>query len=146
MFWFSMKWYIETISWIEKAGFTVNPFPLIWSKDRGIIPDPQRGPRRTYETALFCSLGDRKIIKSVGNVVYNKVEKADHISTKPKAMLTSFFEMFIDDSTEILDPTCGSGSALAVAKSLGAKRVVGLDINPEHVETSKLLIKLARRK
>ncbi len=146
MFWFSMSVYHPTLKALEKSGFSVNPFPLVWTKDRGIIPDPQRGPRRTYETAFFCSLGDRKVIKSVNNFSYHKVEKSDHISTKPKAMLLKFFEMFVDESTEILDPTCGSGGSLAAAKIMGAKRIIGLDINKEHVETSRRAIKLARSK
>ncbi len=146
MFWFSMKYYEKTKKILTSAGFSVNPFPLYWIKDRGIVPDPQRGPRRVVETAFFCSLGDRKVIKSVSNATYHKVQKSDHISTKPKAMLESFFEMFIDDSTEILDPTCGSGSSLAAASVLGSKRIIGLDISEEHVETARLGLKLARKK
>ena len=146
MFWFSMKFYEETKCALETSGFSVNPFPLIWVKDRGIIPDPIRGPRRIYETAFFCSLGDRKVIKSVPNSTYHKVEKTDHISTKPKAMLGKFFEMFVDESTEILDPTCGSGGALVAAQILGAKRIVGLDINEEHVDTTQRGLKLARKR
>lgn len=146
MFWFSMKFYEETKKTLEAAGFAVNPFPLIWVKDRGIIPDPLRGPRRVTETAFFCSLGDRKVIKSVPNAAYHKVEKTDHISTKPRAMLLKFFEMFVDTSTEILDPTCGSGSALVAAQSLGAKRIVGLDTNEEYVDATQRGLKLARKR
>jgi len=123
-----MTHYEYTLGKLTSAGFSVNSFPLIWIKDRGIVPDPSRGPRRVTETAFFASLGDRKIIKSVPNAEYHKVEKSHHISTKPKAMLKKFFEMFVDDLTEVLDPTCGSGSALVAAKMLGAKRIVGLDL------------------
>ncbi len=144
MFWFSMNHYSQTVSMLSNGGFEVNPFPLIWSKDRGLIPDPQRGPRRVYETALHASLGDRKVIKSIPNLTYAVVEKSDHISTKPKGMLKHFFEMFVDDLTEILDPTCGSGSALVAAKSLGAKRLVGMDVNEDHVESSNMLVRVAK--
>jgi len=143
-FWFSMNHYSRTIDALTKAGFSVNPFPLIWSKDRGLIPDPQRGPRRVYETAFHASLGDRKVITSVPNLNYAAVKKLEHISTKPQSMLEHFFRLFVDDLTEILDPTCGSGTALAAAKKLGAKRLVGLDINEDYVKAAKLLVKTAK--
>lgn len=39
--------------------------------------------------------------------------------------------MVIDENTRLLDPTCGSGSALRAARSLGANSLVGLELNPE---------------
>lgn len=144
MFWFSMNYYDETVRALTKAGFAVNPFPLIWMKDRGIIPDSERGPRRVYETALMASLGDRKVIKSPNNAFYLAVKKEGHISTKPQAMLKEFLCMFVEDTTEMLDPTCGGGSALAVARRLGAKRLVGLDVDEEHIETAQLAMDLVK--
>lgn len=144
MFWFSMNHYQETFNLLRKAGFHVNPFPLMWHKDRGVIPDVLRGPRRVYETAFFASLGDRQVIKSSPNAFYSQVKKEGHISTKPRIMLEHFFQLFVDNFTEILDPTCGSGTALAAAKLLGAKRLVGLDLNKDHIETSKLAVKKAK--
>jgi DNA modification methylase len=49
------------------------------------------------------------------------------MSYKPETMLKYFFEMFVDLSTRMLDPTAGSGSSLKVAKSLGARYVLGLE-------------------
>ena len=142
VFWFSMNYYCETVSALKEAGFSVNPFPLIWHKDRGVIPDHQRGGRRVYETALFASLGDRKVIKCQANAVYCPVKKEGHISTKPKPVLEQFFPMFVDELTEMLDPTCGAGSALVAAKDLGAKRIIGMDIEKTHVETARLALKI----
>ena len=136
----------NTIEALESAGWAVNPFPLIWFKDRGLIPDAKRGPRRVYETALMANLGDRKVIKSVPNVFYHKVEKQGHISTKPQMMLQHFFQMFVDDLTELFDPTCGSGMALAAGKVLGAKRIAGMDIEEEYIETTKMNIRKADRR
>ena len=59
-------------------------------------------------------------------------------------MLKHFFDMFVDDLSEILDPTCGSGTALAAGKSLGVKRLVGLDINADYVETANLLVRVTK--
>lgn len=143
MFWFSMTHYHETLQRLTGAGFAMNPFPLVWMKDRGIVPDGQRGPKRIYETAFFGSLGDRRVVRSPPNAFRWKVEKSGHISTKPGAVCGHFLKMFVDDNTEMLDPTCGSGQALAAAISLGATRVHGLDIEAEYVETTILACKLA---
>ena len=141
MFWFSMDYYHETRAALEQMGWRVNPFPLIWHKsdNTGILPDPSRGPRRIYETAFMASRGDRKIVQSVGNVFSAPVVKRVHMSEKSLPMLAHFFRMFVDENTVMLDPTCGSGSACQVAHDAGAKRVLGLEINPDfHSEAMRI--------
>lgn len=138
IFWFSMDFYEETRRQLKAGGWVVNPFPLIWSKgNTGIIPDANRGPRRVYETALFCTRGDRKIVRAVGNHVAAEVRKEWHVSEKPKAMLEHFLRMLVDETTMLLDPTCGSGNAVGVAESLGAHWATGLELNPEYAKAAK---------
>ncbi len=137
MFWFSMKFYCKTIAFFESATNLklVTPLPLIWQKSdgKGMVPDVTREPRRVYETALLLSRGDRRIIKPVHNACYLPSQKADaiHVSEKPEAVLLHFFALFIDEETTLLDPTCGSGSAIRAAKHLKAKRALGLELNSE---------------
>lgn len=147
MFWFSMNHYQETLGRLRQMGFDVNPFPLIWHKtdNKGILPDPERGPRRVYETAFLCSLGDRKIVRAVSNTYGCPTSKLIHSSEKPESMLRHFFQMFVDEYTVLLDPTCGSGSALRAAEALGAKQVLGLEINPESAELADIELNRARR-
>jgi len=45
--------------------------------------------------------------------------------------------MLVDSSTTLLDPTCGTGSAILAATELGARRVLGMDIEEEHVEEAR---------
>lgn len=133
IFWFSMKFYEETKAILEGAGWRVDPFPLIWHKsdNAGIIPDANRGPRRTYETALFASRGDRKIVSPVANSFSGPTTKDYHTSEKSEAMLRHFFRMVCDEYSLLLDPTCGSGMAVKVAKSMGAEFALGLERDPE---------------
>jgi hypothetical protein len=138
MFWFSMKYYAETLAFFaEHSDIKFDPVPLIWHKsdDKGNLPDRLRGPRRVYETAFFGSRGDRLIAHPVSNLfAWPKDRDEFHMSVKPEPMLKHFFEMFVDDSTLMLDPTCGSGSSLRAAKSRGAQYVLGLEENSEFCE------------
>lgn len=143
MFWFSMKFYRETVDFFEKHTDLelVTPFPLIWQKSdgRGIIPDVTREPRRVYETALLLSRGDRRIIKPAWNACFLPSGKADaiHVSEKPVSVLKHFFELFVDEETMLLDPTCGSGSAIRAASIMGAKRALGLELNPDFAKDAQ---------
>jgi ParB family chromosome partitioning protein len=145
MFWYSMEHHARTVELLTDMGWIVNPFPLIWfrSDNSGILPDPKRGGRRTYETALHCTRGDRHIAQAVGMVMPNPNTKLIHMSEKPLAMLAHFFRMFVDESTVMLDPTAGSGNAVAQALLMGAKDAVGVERDPEfHANAERNVNKL----
>lgn len=135
MFWFSMKFYTETVDAFRDAGWTVNPMPLVWAKSdlKGILPDPNRGPRQCYETALLASRGDRKIVRPVANLIMEPTTKdTGHMSEKPLPVVTKFLSMLIDETTSLLDPTCGSGTAIRAARDLNAKIALGLERDPKN--------------
>jgi hypothetical protein len=146
MFWFSQNLRAET-----EAFFTEH-FPnaklqshlLIWhcSDGDGIVPDPQRYGRRTYETAMVLSFGDRKIVspRALSFSAPRGSATRVHRSQKPLAMLDHFFSMFVDDSSTMLDPTAGSGSSLLAARSLRAKVTLGLEMDPNIYEKSVAFI------
>lgn len=139
IFWYSMDFHHETKMALQQMGWRVNPFPLVWFKsdNTGIIPDANRGPRRVYETAFFCSIGDRKIVQPVANCFPAPVVKTVHMSQKSLPMLKHFFRMTVDpETTLMLDPTCGSGSAVRAAYELGAKTVLGLERDPGFFEAA----------
>jgi ParB family chromosome partitioning protein len=134
MFWFSMRHYERTFDILSQTDFLIDDFPLVWHKsdNKGLLPDPQRGPRRVYETALFGMRGERKIVAPVSNAVSLPTDSmTDHMSVKPVPVLTHFFGMFVDEYSTVLDPTCGSGTALRAANACGAAHVLGLEIDPE---------------
>jgi len=147
-FWFSMKYYQQTIDLLHaETDFIVEPFPLIWMKtdNVGILPDPQRGPRRIYETALLARRGDRKVVQAVANAYGAPSVRDRHMSEKSEPMLRHFFRMLVDENSIVLDPTCGSGSAIRAAESLRAKYVLGLERDPEFAERAQLALEAARR-
>lgn len=139
MFWFAMDFYEETRLRFEEAGWRVNPYPLVWFKsdNTGILPDANRGPRRVYETALICTRGDRKIIRAVGNCCAAPATKKYHMSEKNPSVLGQFFRMFIDETSVVLDPTCGSGNAVKVAEEMGANWATGIELNPDYATSAR---------
>jgi ParB family chromosome partitioning protein len=147
LFWFSMHNYHSTLHYFaEHSDIAFDPFPLVWLKSDnvGILPDPQRGPRRIYETAFFGSRGDRKIVNSISNAYAAPTDRGFHMSVKPEPVLRNFFRMFVDENTLMLDPTCGSGSSLRAAESLYARYVLGLEINNDFCEQANRALKNAR--
>lgn len=136
VFWFGMQHYSYTLDRLGRMGWRVWPQPLIWHKtdNTGILADAQRAPRWTYETAFFASRGDRPIVKATGASCGHPSTRRDdriHTSEKPRTVLEHFLRMLVDDTTRMLDPTCGSGNSVRVAYRLGAEFSLGLEIDPD---------------
>lgn len=133
--WYSMKFHDRLGATLRQrlADWTFDEYPLVWLKsdNRGIAPDVTRRPRRVYETALFGWRGDRRTLRLVNNAYAAPKEVSAHPSTKPEPMLRHFLSAVIDPNTRLLDPTCGSGSAIRAAESLGAEYALGLERDPE---------------
>jgi ParB/RepB/Spo0J family partition protein len=149
MFWYSMKHDLETKrifrEKLPQLEFTTHP--LIWGKSdgSGIAGDSQRDFRHTYEVALLGRAGRRNLVKMTSDLHWSPPDRTLHPSTKPEPMLKHFFGSLVDDTTRLLDPTCGSGSAIRAADALGAEFVLGLEIDPEHFANARTALSNARR-
>jgi ParB/RepB/Spo0J family partition protein len=123
-------------------------FPLIWPKsdNAGIASRPSHFPRHTYEVCLFGTRGNRPLIRLVSDQYPSPTDKDIHVSCKPEPMLKHFMRMVVDEHTRLFDPTCGSGSALRAAESLGAGYVFGLERDPEMAERALRALEDSRRK
>jgi hypothetical protein len=139
VFWFNMNFYTETVAKLRRVGLTVHDHPLVWHKTGGpgglgVAPGTEAThPRRTYDTALFALRGNRPLVRSLPNsyaapTAGNKI----HPSQKPEPMLRYFLQMFVDETTTVFDPTCGSAAALRACEDLGAKSVLGLEMDPNY--------------
>jgi DNA modification methylase len=63
-----------------------------------------------------------------------------HINQKPVDMLKHFLSLVVDEHSAVLDPTCGSGTALAAAKDLGAARILGLELDDGNAEVARFVV------
>ena len=151
LFWFSMRFYTETLAFFNKhmPEMEVDHQPLIWHKtdNKGITRDYRYTPRNITETALIITRGKREVIKNVANCYGAPTQKssATHISEKPVPVLRHFFQLFCDEHSEVLDPTCGSGSSIRAAMSMKAKRTLGIELNEEYALDAKNQLEEAAR-
>ena len=145
--WYSMKYYSAIRSQFHLAfkdsaiPYQRFDFPFIWHKsdNTGIIPDAQRGPRQIYETCMLFSIGDRKIVKPISNLISHPAAKAHakHLSEKPLAVMSYLLSMYVDEHTDFADFCCGAGSSVVAAENLGARSVFGLEKDPTHLQTAQ---------
>lgn len=145
LFWLSVgmsKIHLEPMLDVTKRAIVaswpdahISSVPLIWhcSDNSGLMPDPKREPRRTYEWALKITLGDRPLATAkAASFAYPRNSDAKlHRSQKHRQVLEHFMGMFVDTSTRMLDPTCGSGTSVLTAHMLKAQSVTGLELDPE---------------
>lgn len=122
--------------------------PLVWHKsdNSGVVSDPSRRARHIYETAFVLSRGDRKIVRTVSDVYSCPISRGIHPAEKPQPMLEHFFQMFVSNTTRMLDPTAGGGSAIRAAESLGAAFVLGLERDEKFHSESVAELDRFRRK
>ena len=139
LFWFSMNYYTETMEALRTVGWNMYNHPIIWARsdNQGIMPDPARQPRRIYETCLFGSMGDRKLVHPGRNLHSGPTSKKHHPAEKPSYIVGNILQAFVDETTEMLDPTCGGGTALVAASRRGAKRVLGIERDTEYYNNAK---------
>lgn len=149
VFWFSMKHYEPTLRMFRNLApsWEISPHLLVWHKtdNAGIIGDAQRDFRHVHETALFARRGRRVLVKNVSDTYGAPTARDLHPSAKPEPMLRHFLSALVDEHTTLLDPTCGSGTALLAADALGAERVCGIEREAEHVESTRVALTMARK-
>lgn len=147
IFWFSMTTYGETLKLLQGLGLWVWPYPLVWSLTDGarIVPVVGKTPRRAYHTALLASRGERPTVKSINDSYGGPtVAKPIHPTQKPEPMLKHFLSLLVDETSVVLDPTCGSASALIAAESLGAKQILGLELDEGYFKAAEASLSQSR--
>lgn len=72
----------------------------------------------------------------IPSVQVSKSELAVYPTQKPTRLLDRIIDISTNPGDIVLDPMCGSGSTLIVAKHLG-RRWIGIDINPEACRISR---------
>ncbi len=144
IFWLNLDFLYEMLDLylINHKGLSYLTDPLIWyksdTKPNQIFGDP---PKHTYEAALVITYNQKSFLKPIQNL-YSTPRASSPIcpNQKSQPMLKYFFQNFVDENTNLLDPTCGSASALLAAEELDAKSTLGLEIDKERFEKAQAKI------
>lgn len=100
----------------ELAGWRVWDRPIIWSKGNGMLPRPDHGPRRTYETILFASKGDKPVKCVKGDVInVSAVRNLQHGAQKPVDLYVDLLSRSASPGDGVLDAFAGSGTIFPAA-------------------------------
>lgn len=106
----------ELVAMMKAHYWDVWPVPIIWSKNSGILPRPEHGPRRTYECVLYAIRGDKKIAHVRADVVAVPPESNKiHAAQKPVALYTELLTRSSKPGDRVLDSYCGSGTIFPAA-------------------------------
>lgn len=95
----------------EVHGFNVWPRPLIWSKGhRSHAPQPDHGPRYSYECIIYARKGKPRTNKLINDVInVPSVTDKVHAAEKPAELFVQLIDMVARPGDRIIDPCCGSG-------------------------------------
>lgn len=112
------------------------------------VPKPARGNRglTNFEFLLLFSAWPSQVVKRKDRIMTAFLATHDHqgisyegigLRAYSKAMPLQLFEGYaVGDPRPVLDPFCGTGTTLVVAKSLGLD-YVGVDIEAKNIELCK---------
>ncbi|TXH57424.1 MAG: hypothetical protein E6Q97_04500 [Desulfurellales bacterium] len=108
--------YDELISMARRCGWNPWHVPLIWDKANGTLPEPDFGPRRTYEMIVYLRKGKRKVFQVASDVIRcSPVQNKRHPAQKPVDLYCDLLARSAEVGDFILDPCCGSGSIFVAA-------------------------------
>ena len=141
--WLSLRFEAWTREMFEKAGWGCSLQPFIWYKsdNKGIIADTMCGMRNVGEYALLFNRSRRPVLKNISNIFPHPTTKTFHASEKPLGVLEYLFSALCDEHSRVLDPTCGSGTAIQTAVKCGAESALGIELDEEFAEKAKTWLK-----
>lgn len=135
---------IDLFPWLKLTAKNMGwePFrrPLIWQKSdsEGLAPWGGQGPRITTEFILYATKGSRGLNASPIDVFDDKrVSRSEriHAAEKPVDLMKKLIQCSTLPGDFILDPCCGSGSALVAAKEL-KRQALGIELDHDYYNTA----------
>jgi site-specific DNA-methyltransferase (adenine-specific) len=115
-----LRWFAKLELHMVLAGWTTFKTPLIWDKcGTGMLPFPEFGPRRTYESILYAWKGNRRTLVVKNDVIrVPAVKTLLHGAQKPVALYCDLLSRSANPGDRVLDCFGGSGPILVAANNL----------------------------
>lgn len=106
---------------MQLAGWDVWPTPIIWEKGNvGMLPRPEYGPRRCYESVVYAIKGDRKTTGITTDVILgiSGMQAPRFGAEKPWQLYANLLRRSVRPGDSILDCFAGAGPVIPAANSL----------------------------
>lgn len=136
VFFYGMSWHTEVQTVFTKAGFTVDPLPVIWDRSDGrtFTNRPDHYFNRGYDVALFGFKGDPKIAVTGGTNVLRippvTAAEREFLVERPIELYAELIRRLTIRGETVADFFAGSGSCPAAAASL-ERNFFACELNPE---------------
>jgi len=136
VFFFGMSWYREVVDAFEKAGFSVDPIPLIWDRTDGrtFTNCPDHLFAKGYDVALHAWKGEAKFAKQGRHNVFRippvPTHEREMLVERPVELYAELIKHLTIPGEVVADFFAGSGSCPAAAHSLG-RDFFAVEKNPE---------------
>ena len=130
--------------------YTVGPTPTFNQLYEPLAPSTQKQWKGKKQTAVVR--GGRRVKSSVGDepspgvpmgdvwdigiIAPSSKERTGYPTQKPEALLERLILALTNPGDTVLDPYCGSGTAVAVALGLG-RQAIGIDVGEDAIRTSR---------
>lgn len=109
------------------SDWSVWPTPLIWYKGPsfGMLPSPDRGPRRSYEAILYAYRGKRKWNSTGSSDVIDiqALTKPDFGAQKPDELYEYLLSRVYQPGDVVFDPFAGTGPVVRACDKLSCKAI-----------------------
>lgn len=144
----------------EASGWQCFPSPLIWDKRPvGMLPYPDFGPRRTYETIIYAWKGERKLNGIFPDIIsVPGVSKPIFGAQKPPELYNEILRRSAIPGDRVLDMFAGTGPLLPPSTQHRCRstlielnqdkvnyiRTLDLDTEPQNVTTENPLESIFR--
>jgi DNA modification methylase len=133
---FGISWYQEVVDAFSKAGWVVDPVPLIWDRRQGrtFTNRPDHLFNKAYDVAIHAYKGDPKMVKqglpNIVSVAPVAAGEREFMVERPLDLYRHYIEALTIPGQRVLDCFVGSGSCPAACASL-KRDYIGFELNPE---------------
>lgn len=128
VFFYGMNYHEVLYDCLTTAGFTVDPYPFIWLRDRTAPPDGFARYSKSYDPAFICSKGVPRFIRPnlANSLAVPSVRGSErlHAAQKPVAIMQKFIEDMTTPGCAVLDMFAGAGTTGEASLRTGRKAIL----------------------
>lgn len=114
VFFYGMNYHEVLYDALTASGFSVDPYPFIWLRDRTAPPDGFARYSKTYDPAFVASKGTPRFVRPnlPNSLAVPSVRGAErlHAAQKPIAVMQKFIEDMTTPNCVVLDMFAGAGT------------------------------------